>query len=72
MRKIRILSSEDVLSFMTIKDALEADEQAYFQKAAGHGSVWPMVFHEFDPGKADLDIKSGDLQDDGRGMGKII
>ncbi len=65
MQKIRILSSEDVLSLMTIKDALEADEQAYFQKAAGHGSAWPMVFHEFTPGKADLDIKSGDLQDDG-------
>ena len=27
--------------------------------------VWPMVFHEFDPGHADLDIKSGDLESAG-------
>lgn len=64
MSQIRVLSQQDVLSLMTVKDAILADENAYLQKAKGTGSVWPMVFHEFDPGKADLDIKSGDLKDD--------
>lgn len=50
---------------MTIRDAPLADEKAYCQKATGAGSVWPMVFHEFEPGKRDLDIKSGDLKESG-------
>ena len=41
--------------------ALEAVEGAYAQKSRGEGGLWPMVFHGFDPGKADLDIKSGEL-----------
>ena len=65
MNRIRILSQQDVLELMTIRDALLADEKAYCQKATGAGSVWPMVFHEFEPGKADLDIKSGDLKESG-------
>ena len=65
MNKIRILSQQDVLELMTVRDALLANEKAYCQKAAGTGSVWPMVFHEFEPGKADLDIKSGDLKESG-------
>lgn len=65
MKTIRILSQQDVLDLMTIKDALIADENAYSQKSKGTGSIWPMVFHEFDPGKADLDIKSGDLGESG-------
>lgn len=65
MNKIRILSQQDVLELMTVRDALLADEKAYCQKAADTGSVWPMVFHEFEPGKADLDIKSGDLKESG-------
>lgn len=65
MKTIRILSQQDVLDLMTIKDALIADENAYSQKSKGTGSIWPMVFHEFDLGKADLDIKSGDLGESG-------
>lgn len=65
MNRIRILSQQDVEELMTIRDALLADEKAYCQKATGAGSVWPMVFHEFEPGKADLDIKSGDLKESG-------
>ena len=61
MSKIRILNKADILSVFTMKMALEAVEGAYSEKASGNGSVWPMVFHEFQPGAADLDIKSGDL-----------
>ena len=49
----------------TVTAALRAVESAYAGKSAGTGRVWPMVFHEFDPGHADLDIKSGDLESAG-------
>ena len=61
MSVIRILSQEDIRKVFTVTAALRAVESAYAEKSSGTGSVWPMVFHEFDPGHADLDIKSGDL-----------
>lgn len=61
MSKVTVLGSEDIKKLITIPMALEAVEGAYAQKSRGEGGLWPMVFHEFDPGKADLDIKSGDL-----------
>lgn len=65
MNKIRILNQQEVSSLLNLSDAIVAVEKAYRQKATGNGSLWPMVFHEFDPGHADLDIKSGDLRADG-------
>lgn len=65
MSKIRILNKEDVLSVFTMEMALKAVDSAYREKASGKGSVWPMVFHEFQPVAADLDIKSGDLGNEG-------
>lgn len=61
MSKVTVLGSEDIKKLVTIPMALEAVEGAYAQKSRGEGGLWPMVFHEFDPGKADLDIKSGEL-----------
>ena len=61
MSKIRILSAADVEKLFTVDMALAAVEDAYVQKSDGSGSVWPMVFHDFETGVADLDIKSGDL-----------
>ena len=61
MSEILILGKKDIENIFTMDMALSAVERAYREKAAGGGLVWPMVFHEFDPGKADLDIKSGQL-----------
>ncbi len=61
MGSIRILSAEDIAQVFTIEDALEAVEEAYRQKAEGDGVAWPMVYAAFDPGIADMDIRSGDL-----------
>ena len=65
MSAIRILSAADVKSLFTLPMAIEAVEKAYLQKHTGQGGVWPLVFHEFDPGHADLDIKSGNLDAEG-------
>ena len=61
MSSIRIISAADVKALFTLPMAIAAVEQAYLQKHTGEGAVWPLVFHEFDPGHADLDIKSGNL-----------
>ena len=64
MGKIRVLGKEDIKKVINLNIALEAVEKAYVQKHTKNGEVWPMVFHEFEPGKADLDIKSGNLNDE--------
>lgn len=61
MSVIKVLSAEDVERLFTIPMAIKAVERAYIEKYTGQGGAWPMVFHEFDPGHADLDIKSGHL-----------
>lgn len=65
MSTIRVIGREDIQKVFTVTAALRAVESAYTGKSAGTGRVWPMVFHEFDPGHADLDIKSGDLESAG-------
>ena len=61
MTEITVLNGVAIEELLTIPMAVEAVEQAYLEKSTGGASLWPMVFHEFDPGHADLDIKSGDL-----------
>lgn len=65
MANIRIVSGADIEKVFTLDMAVQAVEQAYLQKANGAGEVWPMVFHEFVHGEADLDIKSGHLTEEG-------
>ena len=65
MSSIRIISSADVKALFTLPMAIEAVERAYLQKHTKQGGVWPLVFHEFDPGHADLDIKTGNLDAEG-------
>ncbi len=65
MSRIRVIAADDVKTLFTLPMALEAVERAYLQKHTKQGSVWPLVFHEFDPGHADLDIKSGNLDAEG-------
>lgn len=61
MTELTVLNAAAIEELLTIPMAIEAVEQAYTEKAKGDAALWPMVFHEFDPGHADLDIKSGNL-----------
>lgn len=65
MSQVRVLSAQDIQQVFTIADALEAVEEAYRQKAEGTGVAWPMVYAAFEPGVADMDIRSGDLSGSG-------
>ena len=66
MTEIAVLNGAVIEELLTIPMAVDAVEQAYLEKSKGDAALWPMVFHEFDPGHADLDIKSGHL--DGLGF----
>lgn len=61
MTEMTVLNGVAIEELLTIPMAVEAVEQAYLEKSKGDAALWPLVFHEFDPGRADLDIKSGDL-----------
>lgn len=62
MAEVLILGREEVKKLFNLSMAIDAVEKAYTEKAGGTGCLWPMIFHEFDPGHADMDIKSGDLE----------
>lgn len=61
MAEVLILKKGEIKELFNLKMAIEAVESAYKEKATGSGCLWPMIFHEFVPGQADMDIKSGDL-----------
>lgn len=63
MSKVRILSSEDIDKVTNKEDVISAVKQAYLQKATKQGEDFPLIFHEFIPNNADMDIKSGVLKD---------
>lgn len=65
MHQIQVLTLEDTEKLLTMREVIARVEEVYREKAQGTAGVWPMIFHEFDPGKADMDIKSGYLQNQG-------
>ena len=61
MHKIFVLSEEDTRQLLELEEVIEAIENVYKEKSSGSGKVFPLVFHEFEKGAADMDIKSGTL-----------
>ena len=61
MHKIFVLSEEDTRQLLELEEIIEAIENVYKEKSSGSGKVFPLVFHEFEKGVADMDIKSGTL-----------
>lgn len=57
----RVLNQENIKDLLDMRTAIELVERAYTLKEKDEASLFPMVFHEFKPGKADMDIKSGEL-----------
>ena len=62
MTAIKVLSRSDVAQVTNMKDMIACVEDVYQQKCLGETEVWPTTFYEFDPGHADMDIKSGYLK----------
>lgn len=63
MFKVKVLNQEVIEKTLDMKQVIEAVEKVYKLKSQSKADVWPMVFHEFEPGVADMDIKSGYLTD---------
>lgn len=64
MFKMRALSHEDTEKVLELKTVIEKVEQAYVMKHTKAAALWPMIFHEFEPGVRDMDIKSGYATDE--------
>lgn len=62
MFNIRILSYEDVRQVLETKQVIGAVETVYKSKSKNQAEAWPTIFYDFEPGKADMDIKSGYLK----------
>lgn len=60
---IPYISAEEVREKLSMEAAISCTEAVYRLKSQGKTVVWPTVFYEFDPGHADMDIKSGYLPD---------
>lgn len=62
MYAIKVLSKEDIMKVCDIREVIKGVENVYRAKSNGETDVWPTVFHDFETGVADLDIKSGYLK----------
>lgn len=55
----KVLGRDEIEKLLKMEDVIGAVESVYIEKANDETAVWPMVFYEFEPGVADMDIKSG-------------
>lgn len=65
MFNLKVLSKKEIQSLLSMEDVIEVVESAYSQKASERGKIFDWAFNEFEPGIADMDIKSGWLKDEG-------
>jgi alanine dehydrogenase len=63
MFDIKILSKADTEKLLKMKDVINVVENVYKSKSEDKTCVFPLIFHEFEPGVADMDIKSGWLKE---------
>jgi ornithine cyclodeaminase/alanine dehydrogenase len=65
MFNIKVLCKEETEKILDMSDVISVVEAAYSQKADKNATIFDWVFHEFNPGIADMDIKSGWLKNNG-------
>lgn len=62
MNQIRILNRQEIMKCLSLRDVINGVEKAFEWKAKDLTETFAMVFHAFDNGTADIDIKSGHLK----------
>ena len=65
MAEIRVLGAAELKQVLLLDDVLAGVQQAYLAKAQGKAETFPLLFHDFSPNAADMDIKSGHLGSEG-------
>lgn len=66
MYKMRVLNWKDLEGLLPMAEVIECVEKAYNLYSSKQAALWPVIFHEFEPGIRDMDMKSGYL--DGAGL----
>lgn len=61
MLPFRVVDQEHVEQLLDMKHVIQLVERSYTLKEQNEAALFPLVFHEFSPGVADMDIKSGHL-----------
>lgn len=72
MFNVKVMCKEDTEKLLKMAEVIPAIESVYAQKAEDNTDVFPLVFHEFKPGVADMDIKSGHLKGSGIWGMKVV
>lgn len=62
MFEFRVLSNEIVKQVLKVNQVIDLVETVYKSKSESKTETWPTIFYDFEPGKADMDIKSGFLK----------
>ncbi|MBM7600984.1 ornithine cyclodeaminase/alanine dehydrogenase [Virgibacillus halotolerans] len=62
MFEFRVLSNEVVKQVLKMNQVIDLVETVYKSKSECKTETWPTIFYDFEPGKADMDIKSGYLK----------
>lgn len=62
--KVTILNREAIMNVIEMQPTMEAVENVYRTKSSGEAVAWPTVFHIFEEGQRDMDIRSGYLPAD--------
>ena len=57
----RVLNKKDIMQVIEMAPTIKAVENVYTMKSSGEAVAWPTVFHIFEEGKRDMDIRSGYL-----------
>lgn len=63
MYNVRVLNQAVLEKVLDMQQVIAAVEQVYVLKSQGKAATFPLIFHEFESGVADMDIKSGYLED---------
>ncbi|MFP3392685.1 ornithine cyclodeaminase family protein [Brevibacillus sp. SIMBA_040] len=61
MFPFRVINQETTEDVLDMASVIEVVEQAYQMKSNQQATLFPLIFHEFVEGRADMDIKSGHL-----------
>ncbi|QUG41679.1 ornithine cyclodeaminase family protein [Psychrobacillus sp. INOP01] len=62
MFEFRVLSNDIVKQVLKVNQVIDLVETVYKSKSESKTETWPTIFYDFEPGKADMDIKSGYLK----------
>ncbi len=61
MNTIRVINKREIETHLTMLDGIKAVEEAYRLNSEKAITLFDTVFYDFEPGKADMDIKSGTI-----------